>query len=96
MILLQKPAGTAVANVEMTNPGFCRNLQHFPKEDVSKQTLNTSKAGAMLAEWINAIYKFALISQEVHPLQEEIVRVQAEYDEKKWQMKIQQDRRNRL
>jgi hypothetical protein len=36
----------------------------------------------MLAWWINAIYKFALLSQEVHPLQKEAARVQAEYSER--------------
>jgi hypothetical protein len=29
LILLQKPAGTAVAKVEMRNPRFCRNPQRF-------------------------------------------------------------------
>ena len=57
---------------------------------------NSSKAGAMLAEWINAIYKFALIYQEVHPLQEEVERIQAEYDEKMREMQIKQDRLKQL
>ncbi|OHS94615.1 Dynein heavy chain family protein [Tritrichomonas foetus] len=58
--------------------------------------VNSSKAGAMLAEWINAIYKFALIYQEVHPLQEEVDRIQAEYAEKKREMQIKQDRLKQL
>lgn len=58
--------------------------------------VNSSRAGAMLADWINAIYKFALIYQEVHPLQVEVQRIQEEYEEKLREMQIKQDRLKQL
>ncbi|KAH0787434.1 dynein heavy chain 2, axonemal [Histomonas meleagridis] len=61
-----------------------------------KIAANSSRAGALLAEWINAMYKFGVIYQDVHPLQEEVSRIQAEYDEKKREMQIKQDRLKQL
>lgn len=58
--------------------------------------IKTSKAGAMIAEWVNAIYKFALIYQEVHPLEEEVKRTEAEFEEKMRQKRITEDHLKQL
>ena len=85
-------------NKEEISKATLKKLGRYMKmQDLNPEyAANSSKAGAMLAEWINAIYKFALIYQEVHPLQEEVQRIQEEYDEKKREMQIKQDRLKQL
>lgn len=57
-----------------------------------KIAAQTSAAGSMLAEWIKAIYGYAMVYQEVHPLQEEVDSIKAEFEAKRLELESKEKR----